>query len=114
MKVKKFLAALLILCFVGSAAVAAKNQGGKEFKIDGGNKGDVSFPHHLHQDIIGDCNVCHSIFPKSKGAIKDHIAKKILKKKQVMKESCLKCHKEKRNAGEAHGPIKCAACHKKY
>ncbi len=113
MKVKIVLAVLLILCFVGSAAVAIQNQGGKEIKIDGGKKGAVSFPHHLHQNTIGDCNVCHSIFPKSKGAIKDLIAQKELKKKQVMNKTCLKCHRANKKAGKDHGPTSCSACHVK-
>ena len=113
MKVKIILTVLLILCFVGSAAVAIQNQGGKELKIDGGKKGDISFPHHMHQDAIGDCNVCHSIFPKSKGAIKDLIAQKELKKKQVMNKTCLKCHRANKKAGKDHGPTSCSACHVK-
>jgi hypothetical protein len=112
-KVKTGLAVLLIFCFVSTVAVAVQNQGSKELKIDGGNKGDINFPHHLHQDTIGDCTVCHSIFPKSKGAIKDLIAQKELKKKQVMNKTCLKCHRANKKAGKDHGPTSCSACHVK-
>ncbi len=113
MKIKTVLTVLLILCFVGSAAVAIQNEGSKEIKLDGGKKGAVSFPHHMHQNTIEDCNVCHSLFPKSKGAIKESIAKKKLKKKQIMKKTCLKCHRANKKAGEAHGPTKCSSCHVK-
>jgi len=113
MKVRVVLTILLIFCFVSSLAIAMQNHGDKEIKIDGGKKGTISFPHHMHQDTIKDCNVCHSIFPKAKGAIKDSIAQKKLKKKQVMNKTCLKCHRAKKKAGEDHGPTSCLACHVK-
>ena len=113
MKVRVMLVVLLIFCFVSSVAIAVQNQGSKEIKIDGGKRGAVNFPHHMHQDEIGDCNVCHSIFPKFKGAIKESIADKKLKKKQVMNKTCLKCHKDNKKAGKDHGPTSCSACHVK-
>ena len=111
MKIRVVWTVLLIFCFISSAAVAVQNQGSKEIKLDGGKKGPISFAHHLHQDIVGDCNVCHSIFPKEQGAIKDLIVQKELKKKQVMNKTCLKCHRAKKKAGEDHGPTACSACH---
>ena len=113
MKVRVILAILLLFCFVSSLSIAMQNHGDKEIKIDGGKKGAITFPHHLHQDTIGDCNVCHSIFPKKKGAIKNSIAAKMLKKKQVMTKTCLKCHRANKKAGKNHGPTKCSACHVK-
>jgi len=98
---------------MGTTAVAVQNRGNKEIKIDGGKRGSVSFFHHMHQNMIKDCSVCHSLFPKSKGAIKNTIAEKKLKKKQVMTTVCLKCHKDYKKAGKAHGPTKCSACHVK-
>jgi hypothetical protein len=111
MKVRVVLAILLIFSSMVTVAIAVQNIGSKDISIDGGKKGDVSFPHHMHQNTIGDCNVCHSFFPKSKGAIKDSIALKKLKKKQVMNKACLKCHRANKKAGKAHGPTKCAMCH---
>lgn len=113
MKKRVILAVLLIFCLISTAAIAVQNRGSKEIKIDSGKKGAVCFSHHLHQDIIQDCNLCHSIFPKEKGAIKDAIARKKLKKKQVMNKTCLKCHREMKKAGEDHGPTSCSACHVK-
>ncbi len=104
---------ILMFCFVSAAAIAVENKGGREIKIDGGKKGAIIFSHHMHQDTIGDCSVCHSIFPKSKGAIKDAITQKKLKKKQVMKKTCIKCHKAMKKAGKDHGPTSCSACHVK-
>ena len=75
----------------------------KEITIE---KGEVNFPHYLHHDTIGDCNVCHDLFPKTAGIIKDLKEQKKLKKKQVMNKTCIKCHKAKRNAGEKTGPIR--------
>jgi len=94
-------------------AAAVQNQGAKDIKLDGGNRGIVDFPHHLHQNTIGDCNACHSIFPKTKGIIKDLKEQKKLKKKQVMNKTCIKCHKAKKKAGVKTGPIKCSQCHVK-
>ncbi|RZB34598.1 MAG: hypothetical protein SRB1_00366 [Desulfobacteraceae bacterium Eth-SRB1] len=94
-------------------AVAVQNQGAKDIALDSGKKGEVNFPHYLHQDTIGDCNVCHDLFPKTAGIIKDLKEQKKLKKKQVMNKTCIKCHKAKRNAGEKTGPIRCSKCHVK-
>ena len=113
MKTRIILTILLLSFLVGAVVVAAQNQGNKEIKIDGGKRGAITFPHHLHQDVLGNCNACHSIFPKSPGAIKELIVKKELKKKQVMNKTCIKCHKEKKKAGENAGPTRCSECHVK-
>ena len=102
-----------IVFFIGAIAVAVQNQGAKDITLDGGKKGEVNFPHHLHQDTIVDCNVCHDLFPKTPGIIKDLKEQKKLKKKQVMKKSCITCHKAKKKAGEKAGPIRCSQCHVK-
>jgi cytochrome c7-like protein len=94
-------------------AAAVQNPGAKDMKLDGGNRGVVDFPHHLHQKTIGDCNACHDIFPKTAGIIKDLKEQKKLKKKQVMNKTCIKCHKEKKKAGEKAGPTICSQCHVK-
>ena len=94
-------------------AAAVQNQGAKVIKLDGGKRGDIDFPHHLHQNTIGDCNACHDIFSKTAGIIKDLKEQKKLKKKQVMNKTCIKCHKEKKKAGEKAGPTICSQCHVK-
>jgi cytochrome c7-like protein len=113
MKARTIVAILIIIVFTGSLAVAVQNQGAKDIKLDGGQKGVVDFPHHLHQSAIGDCNACHSVFPKTAGIIKELKIQKKLKKKQVMNKTCIKCHKEKKKAGVKTGPTKCSQCHVK-
>lgn len=102
-----------IVFLTGAIAVAVQNHGAKDIALDSGKKGEVNFPHYLHQDTIGDCNVCHDLFPKTAGIIKNLKEQKKLKKKQVMNKTCIKCHKAKRNAGEKTGPIRCSKCHVK-
>ncbi len=85
--------------------------GAEKMIIDGGSKGKVPFGHRLHQKNLGDCNICHTIFPKVKGAIVDLKKKEDLKRKQVMNKLCLKCHRAERMAGKAYGPTTCSKCH---
>ena len=113
MKARTIVVILVIIIFAGAIAVAVQNQGAKYIKIDGGKKGVVDFPHHLHQNVLGDCNACHDIFPKTAGIIKALKKQKKLKKKQVMNKKCVKCHKEKKKAGKKAGPTKCSQCHVK-
>ncbi|MDX2441473.1 MAG: cytochrome c3 family protein [Desulfobacterales bacterium] len=113
MKARTIVAILIIIVFTGALAFAVQHQGAKDIKLDGGKKGVVDFPHHLHQSAIGDCNACHAIFPKTEGIIKALKMQGKLKKKQVMNKTCIKCHKEKKKAGVKTGPTKCSACHVK-
>jgi cytochrome c7-like protein len=113
MKARTIVAILIIIVFAGGLAFAVQNQGAKDIKLAGGQKGVVDFPHHLHQSAIGDCNACHSVFPKTAGIIKELKIQKKLKKKQVMNKTCIKCHKEKKKAGVKTGPTKCSQCHVK-
>jgi DNA-directed RNA polymerase subunit M/transcription elongation factor TFIIS len=89
----------------------AQNYGKKEILIDGGKKGNILFPHQAHQSRIKDCKVCHASFPQKQGALKESMGTGVLKKKQVMNTICLKCHREDKNAGKTHGPVKCSGCH---
>ena len=113
MRARTIMMILIIMLFTGTFAFAVQNQGAKDIKLDGGKKGAIDFPHHMHQSAIGDCNACHDVFPKTSGVIKDLIGQKKLKKKQVMNKTCIKCHKAKKKAGEKTGPTKCSACHVK-
>ena len=72
----------ILICSIGlmvvftvliSQTAVAQNKGAKEMKLDGGTKEAVPFTHSKHQDRLGDCNVCHSIFPQEAGVI---VAKK--------------------------------------
>jgi hypothetical protein len=111
MKAKIICIIIGLVFLTGAIAAAVQNQGAKDIKLDGGSRGMVPFPHHLHQNAIADCNACHSIFPKTAGIIKDLKIQGKLKKKQVMNKSCIKCHREKKKAGVKAGPITCSQCH---
>lgn len=101
---------VLSLVVVGHAF--AENMGAESMVLKGGKMGDVNFPHKLHQDKLGDCEVCHSLFPKEAGAIEKGIAAGSLKKKQVM-DTCKACHKKTKDEGKEAGPTSCKGCHKK-
>ncbi|HDO29927.1 MAG TPA: cytochrome C [Desulfobacteraceae bacterium] len=99
---------ILSLTFTGAAFGA----GSANIVLKGGHFGDIHFPHKLHQDTLKNCKLCHKMFPMKKGAIEDLIAKKTLKKKEVMK-NCEKCHRADKAKGVKTGPTSCRGCHKK-
>jgi len=101
----------LIVFIVPVAIVFAQNYGKKEILIDGGKKGNITFPHQTHQNSINDCMVCHVSFPQEEGALTKSKKTGVLKKKQVMNKTCLKCHRNSKKAGKAYGPVKCSGCH---
>ena len=100
------------LLLATSVATAVQVQGQKEISIDGGRMGNVHFPHHTHQTVLVDCNRCHNLFPQAPGAIQKLKSQNALQPKQVMNQ-CRNCHKQKAQAGEKAGPVKCSECHKK-
>jgi hypothetical protein len=111
---------LLLLCAgilmvaagsVATSAVATENKGAAEIKLPGGTRGLVPFPHHQHQDKLGDCEICHSVFPQKAGIIKALKTQGKLKKKHVMNKLCTKCHRQKKEEGIKSGPTSCAKCH---
>jgi len=106
--------ALFILLWVVFASVApAAKQGPATIDIYGGESGKVHFPHADHQKRIDDCNVCHSVFPQEKDAIKKMKEKGAIKAKKVMNLQCIKCHKAEKRAGKPSGPTTCKTCHVK-
>ena len=100
---------LVSILFLGATAV--QNKGAAQITIDGGERGAVQFPHHLHQDTLGDCNACHSYFPQEPHAIERLKKEGKLVRKQVMNKLCIKCHKAEKGAGRAAGPVTCSKCH---
>ena len=106
---------LLFICFAvftGSTTLAVVNRGAEEITLDGGKKGKVEFPHREHHETLEQkCKTCHDLFPQQPGIINDLKKKGKLKKKQVMKTKCLKCHKARKKAGKDAGPVKCKGCH---
>ena len=108
---------LLLVAFmlVGGGAVALstaqQNKGAEHIVMPGGTRGKVPFPHHLHQEKLVDCQICHATFEQKAGIIEELKAQGQLKKKHVMNKLCTKCHKEKKKAGEKSGPTTCSKCH---
>jgi len=96
-----------------SASAQTQNAGAAEITLEGGTSGNVHFPHQRHQVKLVDCAICHSTFPQKAGAIEELKAQGKLAKKQVMDQLCIKCHKEKKQAGEKAGPTSCTQCHVK-
>ena len=90
---------------------AEQNKGAKDITLNGGSTGNVSFPHHRHQEKLDDCEICHSVFPQEAGSIEKLKLEGKLAKKQVMNKLCTKCHNQKIKAGEKAGPVTCTTCH---
>lgn len=105
---------LVLAAFVSLAFTpVSEKQGAEEISLFGGKRGDVTFPHRRHQDALGDCSICHTLFPREKGVIEAYKKEEKLKPKQVMNKLCVKCHREKAKAGEPTGPRSCNSCHNK-
>lgn len=115
MKFKLVAIAVSIFTMLAGAGVVSsmdtQNKGAENIEINAGTKGNVPFPHRQHQDRIGDCKVCHSVFPQEPGSIQKLKAEGTLKKKYVMNKLCTRCHKEKKRAGQKSGPTTCTKCH---
>jgi hypothetical protein len=93
-----------------STLLWAQNKGAGQIILSGGNAGNVTFKHQLHQDSLGDCNLCHNLFPQIPGIVQKHKEEGKLENKKVMNQ-CQKCHREKTNAGLKTGPVTCKGCH---
>lgn len=118
MKIRLFLVlcAGILFFIAGSVALisaSAENKGGSEIKLPGGTRGPVPFPHHRHQNVLADCQICHSLYPQKPGIIEVFKDRGKLKKKQVMNKQCTQCHRQKKQEGMKTGPITCATCHVK-
>ncbi|MCK5695452.1 MAG: cytochrome c3 family protein [Desulfobacula sp.] len=101
----------LVSLVLSAAIVFAHGQGREEISLHGGKMGDITFPHHMHHGVVNDCMVCHKDFPMEPGALQTSKKAGTLKKKQVMNKTCLKCHRDRKKAGKAYGPVKCSGCH---
>jgi hypothetical protein len=109
---KAVLIAVGILCFA-VVVVAEEKKGAEKITLNGGSMGNINFPHKGHQDGLKDCKICHDMFAQQPGIIAKLKADKTFKEKQVMNTLCLKCHKEKKEAGLKGGPTSCSECHVK-
>jgi hypothetical protein len=94
-----------------AASSAAENKGAEKIELDGGSRGKVLFPHRRHQEKLVDCRSCHSVFPQQAGIIEAYKADGKLKPKTIMNKLCIKCHRERKKAGQPSGPRTCSKCH---
>ncbi len=99
------------MVFVAALVIAHQDTGAEQITLDGGSRGSVSFPHREHQEVLKDCLLCHDLFPKEAGVIAKLKSSGDLKKKQVMNDKCLDCHRAKKAAGLEAGPVSCSECH---
>jgi hypothetical protein len=114
--VKVLVLMLLIMGIVGLAwayTIQTENKGEAQITLDGGKSGPVPFPHRVHQTVLGDCKICHELFPQKAGAIETLKAEGELKAKQIMNKHCTKCHRQMKKDGKKTGPTTCTACHVK-
>lgn len=89
-----------------------QNKGAATMVLQGGKLGSVPFSHHLHQNAIRDCTICHTLFLQVAGSIEKLKAEGKLKKREAM-DQCVECHKKEATAGGKDLPTKCSECHKK-
>ena len=111
---KIFIAVICSVMLITAFAIAGEmqNMGESMITIKGGSRGEVPFPHEKHQQILGDCNHCHNLFPQEPGSIEKLNADGALSSKQVM-DQCRSCHKTLKAADKATGPTSCSKCHRK-
>ena len=110
----RIVAVVLVLAMTGVlSAVALENKGAEQITLEGGDRGVVHFPHQRHQSKLGDCKICHDLFPQEQGAIERLKKEGQLIAKQIMNKHCIKCHKAKKQAVQTAGPVTCSKCHQK-
>jgi hypothetical protein len=111
---KRKLIIFFMLCFflLLSTIAVSQNKGAANMVLQGGKLGSVPFSHHLHQNAIRDCNICHTLFPQVAGSIEKLKAEGKVKKKEPM-DHCVECHKKEATTGNKALPTKCSECHKK-
>ncbi|SMC20744.1 Cytochrome c7 [Desulfacinum hydrothermale DSM 13146] len=90
----------------------AVHQGPETLILNSGPMSPSLVPHWKHQEVVDGCAPCHELFPQQRGSVDALKAEGQLKKKQVMNR-CLACHKQKTEAGNRTGPVRCRDCHRK-
>lgn len=112
MKLKTCVLALIVMGLAaGLYADGDADRGSQDMSLYGGKRGNVPFPHHLHQDTLGNCDACHTVFAQESGIIETLKKEEKLRPKHVMNKLCVKCHREQAKAGNPSGPRSCNACH---
>ena len=105
------MAGIILSAFISTVGLAVENKGAEKIQIDGGSRGAISFPHRTHQDSLGDCSICHTMFPQETQSLDRLKESGQLKPKAVMNKLCIKCHKAEKKAGNNAGPTTCSKCH---
>jgi hypothetical protein len=108
---KKWLIGIVLSGFISTLGLAMENKGSPDIQIDGGSRGAVPFPHRTHQDKLGDCKICHAVFPQETQSLAKSKKNGQIKPKDVMNKLCVKCHRAEKKAGNKTGPTTCAKCH---
>jgi len=107
----KWLVGIILSGVVSTMGLAMENKGAANIQIEGSTRGAVPFPHRIHQDKLGDCKICHAVFPQETQSLAKLKNKRQLKPKEVMNKLCVKCHKAEKKAGNKTGPTTCSKCH---
>ena len=102
---------VFVATFGGAALAMDAYKGAENMVLHGGRFGEVPFAHKKHHEAVGNCNACHNLFPKAKGAISQLMEKGKLRSRQVMGQ-CTACHFDKNRKGEKSGPTSCGGCHR--
>ncbi len=93
---KRLLVVMLVAAFAFAGSLSAFAAGPEVIKFPA-KMGEVTFPHHHHQETLRSCKPCHEKAPgKIEGFGKDWAHK-----------TCKGCHQEK------GVPTTCKTCHKK-
>ncbi|MDA3970652.1 MAG: cytochrome c3 family protein [Desulfobulbaceae bacterium] len=100
------------LFLLSNTSFGAPVKGAESILLKAGSKGDVLFPHGIHQGVTVDCQPCHGLLPKESAIVGKMQTEGKLQKKEVM-NMCRECHKELASKGERAGPTACAGCHEK-
>ena len=107
----KWVAGMVLSVFMAATGLAVENKGAENIQIESGSKGTVPFPHRTHQERLGNCNICHVLFPQESGSLTRLHKTGQLRPKEVMNKLCVNCHKAERKAGNKTGPTTCSKCH---
>ena len=103
---RKIIAILIMIAFVGIAANVVANNGPAEVKIDA-KPGTITFKHAEHQKRVADCATCHHKGVEAGACRSCHDGAKAAKFKDAGHKLCKTCHKKN------EGPTKCKGCHVK-
>ena len=97
---------------ISNTSFSTPEKGAESMVLNGGTRGEVTFPHGIHQGVTVDCLPCHGLYPKEAKIVGTMKGEGKLKKKEVM-NMCKNCHKDLASKGQKAGPTACSGCHKR-